>query len=351
MRIFSTTRRKLFTTAVVAGVVLVPVLGLGLRAHAGFGPNRATFTWANPASYITFNSITDNPTQGDERAFYTAYTASNSNRVDPISVTDNEEVTMQVYFHNNAASNLNLVAHNTMVKMTLPTGSSANQESTAFISADNATPQTVSDTLDMNSASPFTMTYEPGSAKLWTNYVSGAALSDSVVTTGALIGSNGPDGNVPGCSQFSGFVTIKVIVHVTPPPAPQPTFACSGLDVAEVDRTHFNFTAHATVQNANVTGYVFTAKDNGGNVVDTKTVTTSALSAQYAFANSNPGTYTISAVVNTDHGSTNAADCTKQVTINQQTVNPTFACTGQDLVNVDRTHYDLTATPAFSQAT
>ena len=349
MRIFSSTRRKITATAVaiLAGIALVPVL----HTAATWGPVRTTFTWANPATYITFNSITDNPVVGDERTFYTGAESGTSTQMDKVTVRDNEEVTLRVFFHNNAASNLNLVATNTRVKMILPTTETTSSQSTASISADNANPGTVTDTVDFAASQPFTLEYETGSAKLWTNYVSGIALSDNVVSSnGTLVGSNGPDGRVPGCSQFSGYVTIKVKVHVKPVPPPIVSFACTNLDVAEVDRTHFNLTAHAAVQNASVTSYTFTAKNSSGAVVDTKTVTTNALTAQYAFASVTPGDYAISAVVNTDHGSTNPADCTKTVTVKPVTVQPTFACTGLDVNEVSRTQFNFMAHASVSSA-
>jgi len=320
MRVFSSKRRTK-----VLGLGLVTGLAVSAVAIAAvtFGPVRPTFTWANPAPYITFNSITDNPQWGDERQLIkardlnsptTAYSTSTQ-------VTDGEDVVLAVFFHNNAASNLNLTATNTQVKFSLPGTSATILSPEAFISADNANPNQVFATADLTNSRPFTITYEPGTAKLYTNYVNGIQVSDNVVTSGTLIGSGGTDGRVPGCAQFSGFVTIRVKVHVTP--SPQVSFACTELDVTQIDRTRFDFTAHATVQNANVTSYAFTAKNSGGSTVDTNTVNTSALSAVYHFNQSAPGTYTVSAVVNTDHGSTSASACTKQITVASVPPTPT----------------------------
>ena len=53
-------------------ISLATALGLSLTGFisaSAWGPERATFTMENPASYPTFNSITDNPTIGDERDF------------------------------------------------------------------------------------------------------------------------------------------------------------------------------------------------------------------------------------------------------------------------------------------
>ena len=212
-------------------LVVLPVATLAtasaVYAAATFGPARPTYTWASPATSITFNSITDNPVFGDERQLLKArdVNSSTNSYATQTTVTDNEEVVLEVYFHNNAASNLNLVAHNTQVKISLPSNTATTLSPTGYISADNATPSQVWATADLTSSQPFSITYEPGTAKLYTNYVNGIVLSDNVVTTGTLVGSNGADGNVPGCSQFSGYVTIRVRVHVptTPTPIPTPT--------------------------------------------------------------------------------------------------------------------------------
>lgn len=209
--------------------VAVPVAALAIAGVASaavtFGPSRPTFTSASPASYITFNSITDNPTWGDERQLLKVRDANSapSAYATQANVSDNQEIVMAVYFHNNADSSLNLTATNTRVKFELPTNSATSLSTKAYITADNANPNQVWSTADLTSSSPFTLSYIPGSAKLHTNYVSGVAVSDSVVTDGALIGTSGTDGKVQGCLQFSGYVTIRAKVKVTPvTPTPTP---------------------------------------------------------------------------------------------------------------------------------
>jgi len=312
MRIFSKRLVGVITLGVVAGLALTAIV----HAAATFGPSRPTFTWANPANYITFNSITDNPTWGDERHILKARDVNSPTTAysTQTQVKDNQEVVLAVYFHNNAASNLNLTANHTRVKFALPAGSATTLVPKAYITADNANPAQVWSTADLTSSQEFSMAYEPGTAKLYTNYVNGVSVSDSVVSDGALIGTNGTDGKVQGCGQFSGYVTIRVRIHVKPP-APEHKFECKALDVVKIDRTRFDFTAQASVHNAHVTAYVFTTKDANGNVVDTTTVSTSALSAVYHFNQSKAGKYTVSVVVKTDKGDATSNHCAKQVTV------------------------------------
>lgn len=222
MRLFKL--KKTLIALAAAALIVVPV---ATHAMSEWGPDRPTFTMANPATYVTFNSITDNTQAiGDERHFYTANQTGVANYTHSLAVTDNEEVTLRIYYHNNAAANLNLIAFNTNVKMTLPTTAATDQSSVAFISASNANPTSVFDTVHLTSSKPFTVEYEAGSAKLFNNALNGASLSDSIVTNaGAPIGFDKIDGQVPGCLNFSGYVTIKVRVHVPqlPPPPTPPT--------------------------------------------------------------------------------------------------------------------------------
>ena len=106
-------KKKLLTIlAIVATAIAVPT------ALFAWGPSRATFTTAVPATYVTFNSITDNPSQGDERNFVKVREANAGNETysDSISLTAGSEYVVYIYFHNNAASNYNLTAIGSYVK-------------------------------------------------------------------------------------------------------------------------------------------------------------------------------------------------------------------------------------------
>ena len=304
------------------GLALVTSLAVTAIAQAAvtWGPSRPTYTWANPASKITFNSITDNPVWGDERFLVKARDANAATNTysTSMTVTDNQELVVAVYFHNNASSDLQLVAKNTKVKVNLPSGTSASKELKATISADNATPQSVFSTMDLTNSQPFSLQYIAGSAQLKTNYIT-TSLSDSIIQDGVLVGTRGSEGKVDGCAQFSGYASFRVKVKVEKP-QPEVKFACEALDVTKVSRTRFDFTARASATNATVQSYVFTAKDSSGNVVDTKTVNTSTLTADYTFERDVVGTYAVSVVVKTNKGDAPVGNCTKQVTVEAEPV-------------------------------
>jgi uncharacterized repeat protein (TIGR01451 family) len=202
--------------AMVAAAIIIPT------AVLAWGPDRPTFTLDHPAGYVTFNSITDNPVQGDERNFVQVKDASaaNSTYADSEALTPGKTYTMFIYYHNDAASNLNAsgvgIAHGAYVKAALPavvtTGSTATQ-AVGYIGATNANPTEVWDDVSFSNASAgdIALRYVPGSAKIYNQgALNGTTLSDSIVTTGSPIGYDTP-GVIPGCNQYSGYITFNFV--------------------------------------------------------------------------------------------------------------------------------------------
>ncbi|MDO8335927.1 MAG: PKD domain-containing protein [Candidatus Saccharibacteria bacterium] len=199
-------------------LIAVGVIGLGIATFA-YGPDRTTFTAANPATYVTFNSITDAPGFGDERNFTWARPVNgsvNSWQTDELNVQDGQEYFVRVRVHNNAAANLDLHATNTRVSASIPTtlGNSANVQAT--VSANNANPQQVWDGVVLKGAERFSIGYVPGSARYYNsqNANAGFPIDDSVFTTsGAQVGYKAMDGDLPGCNEFAGALMFKVKVY------------------------------------------------------------------------------------------------------------------------------------------
>lgn len=190
-----------------------------------WGPSRTTFTMAKPASYITFNSITDNNKEvGDERYFVSAsqYTGSASSNkwTDSTTVEDGKEYVVRMYVHNNAGANLNLVAENVRAYVVLPTDAATSIDVSGKIYASNANPTTVWDHTTFKSANgeKFNLAYVNGSAKYYNTDKNGNSRSFSLDTSsndlftskGMLLGYNQMDGKIPGCMEYSGYVTFHV---------------------------------------------------------------------------------------------------------------------------------------------
>jgi uncharacterized repeat protein (TIGR01451 family)/LPXTG-motif cell wall-anchored protein len=207
--------------AMVAAAIIIPSVVL-----ASWGPDRPIYNWDGPAAdHVVFNSFIDNPVQGDERNFMRVREASqpSDTYVDNIALQANKEYVIHIYYHNNASTTLNDAAHNyagvakgAYVKAAIPgkvENGSTGTVSQGYIGATNASPKEVWDDIKFsnNTGSDLGLQYIAGSAKI-NNFgaTNGQTLSDSVVTTGAAIGYNSLNGEVPGCNEFSGYVTFRV---------------------------------------------------------------------------------------------------------------------------------------------
>ncbi|MBC7869138.1 DUF11 domain-containing protein [Candidatus Saccharibacteria bacterium] len=204
----SAPKRTSAVLAIVAAVVVVPV------TLFAWGPIRPTYTIDSPADHITFNSITNNPNIGDERNFVGIRESGTTNQwSDDMTVVKGKAYTVRMYVHNNAASSLNLVAENVTAKFNLPTTTSKSIQVNGFLSASNATPTEVYDHAIFSSTENFNLAYTSGSLKFENNSfgAAGTTLPESIFTSaGAKLGYDKLDGRIPGCFQFSGYVTFQV---------------------------------------------------------------------------------------------------------------------------------------------
>jgi len=207
---------KLPKTLLAFGAALFATVAFSMVAMASFGPDRATRVWTpqeNGFNHVTFNSYTGVTGVGDERDFLRGVVKGRDSQwTDPIKdVSNNDTVTAKIYIHNDADPLLNDapgkpgVAKNVRVSIDIPTGLDKTHEVTSSISADNAKPQSIFDTLDVDSIndSLFQLSYVPGSAKL-----GGTVLSDSIFTTAGL---NIGDQN--GCFKYLREITFEMKVE------------------------------------------------------------------------------------------------------------------------------------------
>ncbi len=208
--IFARIKRSPKMTAFIAvtlGAVLVPT------ALLAWGPDRPTYTMENPADHVTFDSITDNPAIGDERDFVGIREAGTTNDyTDNMTVQPGKTYTVRMYVHNNAASNLNLVAQDVTAKFNLPTNTAKSLEVDGYIDSSNASPTEVYDDAKFTSDQNFNLSYVSGSLTYTNNYwTNGTPLPESIFTSaGAKLGYNALDGKIPGCNEYSGYVTFNV---------------------------------------------------------------------------------------------------------------------------------------------
>ena len=201
-------------TMLAAAVIVPSVLW-------AWGPERPTYTYAKPAPHVTFNSIVDNPSVGDERNFVRIREVANgTNFRDDVSLQAGKTYEVMVFYHNNAASNLNEsgkgIAKDVTARVQMPGRLAAGETATitGFISASNATPQTVWDNARATTSDAVALRYVPGSAKIASSNgaVNGSALSSNLLTSGVKLGYNKLDGTLPGCNEYSGYITYRFVV-------------------------------------------------------------------------------------------------------------------------------------------
>ena len=202
---------------IVAGASFAPakVLAWGDSAN---GRNTYTLEQINAGvlgDTITFNSIT-NGKIGDERNFVSAKYASSNSTVwnsDEISVKDGDVIKISVYVHNNSPLGTNAIAKGVKANISLPTTVSKTQTIIGYISANNATPNRYWDEVKLTSDDNFYVEYVLGSAK-YTNTQGTFNLPDEVVvSSGAQLGYTTMNGEVPGCYNYDGEVTIELKIH------------------------------------------------------------------------------------------------------------------------------------------
>lgn len=209
-------KRTFAVLAMIAAAIIIPATLLA------WGPDRPTYTIEVPADHVTFNSITNNPSHGDERNFVQVRDAASGNEtyVDSISLTAGHEYVIYVYYHNNAASNLNAsgvgIAHGAYVKAQVPaivSNGSTGTKAVGYVGASNATPAEVWDDISFSNTTggDIALRYIPGSATIHSfGAVNGQAMGDSIVTTGTPLGYDSLNGELKGCNEYAGYVTFRV---------------------------------------------------------------------------------------------------------------------------------------------
>lgn len=203
------------------GVLTLGLSFISITSVSAWGPERATFTMESPATYPTFNSITNNPTIGDERDFVRVgeINAKVTDLKDEIVVSPGKQYLVYVYFHNNASATLNDSAHNnvgvalgTRMATTFSTVLTPAEKGTVFarITANNSNPEAVWDEAYMSTTTDkILLHYVLGSAKIYNDWkLNGSVMPSTLFTEeGALLGLNGLNGVIPGCEEYHGVVT------------------------------------------------------------------------------------------------------------------------------------------------
>ena len=200
---------------------------------SAWGPERPTYTLEKPADHAVFNSITNNTAVGDERNFVRVRDlGTESPFSDEVEVVPGKEYQVYIYYHNNAASNTNQsgfgVAVNTKVSTSYPSVLSAGEKGTInalitwnYITQDNPNNMQTGKVWDeaflTTKSDKVSIKYKAGSVVLHNSgSANGAVINPSIFTNdGALIGYNKLSGTVPGCAEYSGYITYTLVAEKT----------------------------------------------------------------------------------------------------------------------------------------
>lgn len=201
---------------IVAAAIIIPA------ATFAWGPNRETFSVKNNVNsdHVQFNSYTDNENVGDERNFVGVREKGSANTwYDNMNVQSGKTYIVRMYVHNNAATSLGLTAKDVTAKVNLPTTTGKSVDVMGFVNASNVGEDKngnkgkfaeVYDDAKLTSTQNFNVAYVSGSLK-YENNAGTFALPESIFTqTGAKLGYDKMDGNIPGCFQYSGYVSFEV---------------------------------------------------------------------------------------------------------------------------------------------
>jgi hypothetical protein len=297
-RIVSTT-----ATLVVAGTSLV-ILGGSVKAI----PWSSTTTGLDHPGFNVFTGV---PGVGDESDFLRGrVSGSSADFTDPVNdaCVDGTQYSVRAYVHNAANQTLNDngtgpgVAHDTKVKVSVPTTTAS--KITGTISASNAA--SVTDTLTINcNGKTMQLSYVNGTAIEQRMDGTTAPLNDSIVSTGALIGSHDVNGDMWGCFEQRVLVFLKVQVKEVPTPS---TGECKVADLQTFDNRRVKVTVTGAVSNAQIVGYEIDFGD--GTKVNQQT-------AEHTYAKDGTFTITTRVQVKFADGHTEwktAEACTKQIT-------------------------------------
>lgn len=187
-----------------------------------WGPERPTFTMEAPATYPIFNSITNNPTIGDERYFVKIgeINPQSTNLSDSVVVTAGKKYLVYIYFHNNASSTFNDSEHNHVgvalgTRLMTEFSDVVTPENegvlVASIISENSNPSSVWCSVIMKSITgDVHLKYVENSARLLCDWAANKSLLSSSMFSddGVLLGLDELNGVIPGCEEYHGVVTF-----------------------------------------------------------------------------------------------------------------------------------------------
>lgn len=222
-----------------AALSLTAVAALGANANVfaldeSWGPqDRPTYSWSAPATAPVFNSITDNPSLGDERNFVRVREYGTDNIYeDYVDITPGKEYEVYVYYHNNASATFNSDGSGIAQNVRLTTESPANLEAgkTAVIKGTitwgtEGNMQNVWDTAFLTAKEAVTLSYVANSATIHNGGDADGQIldADAMFDYGVLLAHTTKHwGIIPGCNEYAGYVTFRLKAEAVDTPKELP---------------------------------------------------------------------------------------------------------------------------------
>lgn len=264
---------KLKTLALAASA---PLLALVTAANTfAWGPERQTFTMEEPATYPTFNSITNNPTIGDERDFVRVGEINDDVTAlkNEIEVIPGKQYLVYIYFHNNASATFNDSAHNnsgialaTRMSSSFSTVITPENKGTitGTVTANNSNPASVWDEAYMTTKTDkVLLRYVSGSAKIYNDWPTNGQIMPSNLFTeaGTAIGLTALNGVIPGCEEYHGVVTYVLQAE-----------ELSGTVEKTVSKDGVNYAENLNVKPSDEVYYKLTIKNAGDVALTNATI-------------------------------------------------------------------------------
>jgi hypothetical protein len=192
-----------------------------ISTGGGWGPARATFKMDQPATYAVLNSITDNPSYGDERTFFTVRSAG-PNFKTAQKVTAGDVLTFRVFYENSAADNFEDSDPSWIhgATATLAYDDSPLLRRSMYLSISAANSPTIWSGLVLESEKLFSLEYVSGSAQLFNNAHGTKTakgpykfnLDELRSARGLTLGYDDMDGTIRPGYQYAGYLYFDMKV-------------------------------------------------------------------------------------------------------------------------------------------
>jgi hypothetical protein len=160
-----------------------------------------------------------NPEVGDERFFLAAKLEGETGPArDLLEVEPGDILVTRLFFANDARipfrPHPELIARGLWARIEVPRDPASEVRLYGWLSADNANPGAVFDTLTLRSELPVVLHLVGGTARLVNKpHPDGLVLADSLADVGVQLGYRRLDGRLGGCMCEAGYVMAKFIVR------------------------------------------------------------------------------------------------------------------------------------------